>query len=123
MTMQDAMVFLGAVDLMRHEYRVMLGLLGNMEYRNIVNTTQQSIADQLGMERTHVNKAIKGLCDKGFVFKEKDQKGRYLRISAVLVWKGTPDKEFTKLYQQDSEYFPPVFYEYLKQRYRTALTG
>jgi len=103
LAMQTGFTELARFNLTTHQYRIVIYLLSKMEYNNIFRGSQASIANALGMKQPHVSKAIKELASKGIVFKEKDDTGRYVRVNAVIAWKGdTVGHEFRDRFDQDA---------------------
>lgn len=101
--MQEGFQLLSQMSLTQHETRILHYLIAKSEYANIVRLSQSVIGRDLGIQQSHVSRAVSSLTASGIVFKERDDKGNYLRVSSVLVWKGTPDVNFRKLYKADSE--------------------
>jgi len=71
------------------DYRVLLFLLGNMDFENWIQVTQESIAKELGMERTNVTKAIKKLSKKGIIEVAKRGRMNIYRLNPDIAWRGS----------------------------------
>jgi DNA-binding MarR family transcriptional regulator len=104
LAMGDGIMFLYKLDLTKHEYRVMLFLLSHMEFDNFCYNTQAYIADKLKVAQPDISKTLKSLESKGLIFKERTDKGKVIRVSAVIAWRGRTGKEFEKRYAMDSEH-------------------
>ncbi len=54
-------------DFSGNDLRVFIAILANIEYENILNISQQALADELGIDRSAVGKSIKKLTSKGYL--------------------------------------------------------
>lgn len=70
--------------------RVLLLILGAMEYSNEVTTPQAEIARKLGIRRQNVYRAIKVLVEQEVLLEEKsaDSGRRKLKLNHIYAWKG-----------------------------------
>ena len=65
-------------------YRVLAYMYENKDKNNIVNITQNEIAQALDLNKSSVNMMMKTLKEKGFVIQDEEHLGRYsLTESAV----------------------------------------
>jgi DNA-binding MarR family transcriptional regulator len=108
LAMGDGIMFLYSLDLTKHEYRVMLFLLSHMEFDNFCYNTQVYIADKLKVAQPDISKTLKSLELKGLIFREKTDRGKVIRVSAVIAWRGRTGKEFEKRYAMDSEHIVDI---------------
>ncbi len=49
------------------DFRVLLAIIGNLGYENILNTSQQELEKQLGISQADISKSIKKLIFKGYL--------------------------------------------------------
>lgn len=69
--------------------RVWLNLLGRMSFENWVTVPQKEISEALGMQRSHVSRAIKGLIDKGLILRgPKIGRTTAYKLNSRYAWKG-----------------------------------
>lgn len=69
--------------------RVLLYLIGVMEYENLVRLTQRQIAEELQTSQQEVCKSIQKLYDEGYVSIDEVYGKAYIyKVSEDLVWKG-----------------------------------
>ena len=64
---QSALLTLAKWNLPNEQYRVMLALLSKVDFDNYLTIDQQNIADELGMKRPNVTKAIKALNERNIL--------------------------------------------------------
>jgi DNA-binding MarR family transcriptional regulator len=101
--MDEGLVILSMLDLTRHEYRLILFLISEMEFDNCCYKTQAFMSEKLSIAQSNISKTLKLLESKGLIFREATNKGKTVRISAVLAWRGKTDKEFSNRFAIDSE--------------------
>ena len=90
MTFQDAFVKLAADRTIKGEQlRVLLFLMGRLDYENWIHVPQSEICDRLGMKPANVSRTIAALTAKGLLTKGP-KLGRVvtLRLSFNVGWKG-----------------------------------
>ena len=58
-------------------YRVLAYMYENKDKNNIVNITQNEIAQALDLNKSSVNMMMKTLKEKGFVIQDEEHLGRY----------------------------------------------
>jgi DNA-binding MarR family transcriptional regulator len=104
LAMDDGIMMLYKMNLTKHEYRVMLFLIANMEFENYIYLTQIYIAENLKIKQPDVSKALKVLESNGLIFKEKMDRGKVIRVSSVIAWRGRPDSKFNQRFSMDSEH-------------------
>lgn len=104
LAMDDGIMILYKMDLTKHEYKVMLFLIANMEFENYAYLTQTHIAENLKIKQPDVSKALKVLESNGLVFREKTNRGKVIRVSSVIAWRGRPDSNFNRRFSMDSEH-------------------
>ena len=49
------------------DFRVLLAIIGNLGYENIVNISQQELEKQLNISQANISKSIKKLVSKGYL--------------------------------------------------------
>ena len=90
MANQEAIVYLAQDREIKGEtYKVLLLLLGNLEFENWIKISITEIANQINIDRSNASKAIKILEQKEII--ERGKKiGRFyeFRLSPYLCWKG-----------------------------------
>lgn len=72
-------------ELKKNDYRVLLYLLGSVEYENWLTLSQAKIANALEMKRSNVNASLKKLQEQGII--EKHGRANY-RLSPQYGYKG-----------------------------------
>lgn len=71
------------------EIRVLTACIGISDYNNKIMCPQKAIAEMCGVGAPYVSKALKGLIEKGYIQKAKDQFGyKYLQLMPQVAWKG-----------------------------------
>lgn len=100
----DGNMILSQLDLTKHEYRIILFLLSIMEFKNYVYVTQIFIAESLRIKQPDVSKSLKSLEAYGLIFREKTNRGKAIRVSAVIGWRGQANSEFNQRFSADSEH-------------------
>jgi hypothetical protein len=71
-------------------WRVLLYIVGSIDYENWVNQAQSVIADELGMQPTEVSKHVKQLVERGLIVKsDRSYRACYMRLAQDVAWKGT----------------------------------
>lgn len=70
-------------------YRVLFYILSQMDFENRIRATQAGAAAALGLQKTHVSRAFKTLCDKGILLKgpKEGRTATYL-LNSDYGWKG-----------------------------------
>lgn len=72
------------------QMRVLMMLLAELDYENYIQVAQIDIAEEIGMQKTNVSRAIKNLIDFGIIFEgPKIGKSRSYRLNPNFGWKGT----------------------------------
>ncbi|KZN99328.1 replication/maintenance protein RepL [Bacillus badius] len=66
---QDPLSWMADAKLSYEEYRVILKLLGKLDFENYIRVTQTEIAKDLGMQQSNVARAIKGLLEQDIIRK------------------------------------------------------
>lgn len=79
------------------DLRVFLALLVCVDYDNLIDVPQSSIAKELEIQQSHVGKSIRKLCDKGFieVFAQRGRQNVY-KLNPLVGFKGRA-KNYKKL--------------------------
>lgn len=87
---QGAMEMLAASDLRGDDLRVLLLLMARLDFENLIQLEQTSIAEKLGMQRPNVNRSIKRLVDIGCLLEgPKIGRSRTYRLNPNYGWKGS----------------------------------
>ena len=68
--------------------RVLLMILSALEVENYITIKQVTIAKELGIQKSHVSKAMKQLVDKGIIFKVKEGTTTAYKLNPEYGWKG-----------------------------------
>ena len=64
---QEAMMMLAQSNLTGNDMKVMWAMLARLDYENLIQVNQVEVAEQVGMNRHHVNRSIKKLIELGVV--------------------------------------------------------
>ena len=64
---QDAMMMLAQSNLTGNDMKVMWAMLARLDYENLIQVNQAEVAEEIGMNRHHVNRSIKKLIELGVV--------------------------------------------------------
>ena len=87
---QGALDMLASSNLRGDDLRVLLALLGRLDFENLIQLEQADIADRLGMHRPHVNRSIKRLVALGCLLEgPKIGRSRTYRLNPNYGWKGS----------------------------------
>ena len=86
---QQALKTLAKWNLPNEQYRVMLSLLGEVDFDNYLTVNQTKIADELGMRQSNVARAIKGLNGRNIIV-EGPPAGKFktYRLNPYIAHKG-----------------------------------
>lgn len=98
---QESLEWLATANLPNEQYRVLLYLLGKLDFENYIRIPQNSVAEALGMKRPAVTRAIKGLLERNVLARIKVGTANTYRLNPYVGYKGkNPDKaivEFDEL--------------------------
>ncbi len=84
-------------DLTGEDLKVLLAYLGNLDFENYLQISQQAIADDLKIGKTQVSRATKKLVDKGILIKgSKTGKHYTYGLNTFYGWKGKVGKKYTQ---------------------------
>ena len=87
----EAMMMLAQSNLTGNDMKVMWAMLARLDYENLIQVNQSEVAEQVGMNRHHVNRSIKKLIELGVVLEGvKIGISRSYRLNQTLVGKGQP---------------------------------
>ena len=64
---QEAMMMLAQSNLTGNDMKVMWAMLARLDYENLIQVNQAEVAEQVGMNRHHVNRSIKKLIELGVI--------------------------------------------------------
>ena len=56
-----------------NDMKVMWAMLARLDYENLIQVNQSEVAEQVGMNRHHVNRSIKKLIELGVVLGREDR--------------------------------------------------
>ena len=73
---QDALNWLSEQKITGEQYKVMLKLFAKLDFDNYIRVSQKEIAEELGMQNTHVSRAIRKLRELDIIF-EAPRMGKY----------------------------------------------
>ena len=88
---QEAMMMLAQSNLTGNDMKVMWAMLARLDYENLIQVNQAEVAEQVGMNRHHVNRSIKKLIKLGVVLEGvKIGISHHTGLTQTLVGKGQP---------------------------------
>lgn len=94
MAMQEAFTYLAKLNLPQEQMRVLMLMMGKLDFENWIRVSQAELADELGMKRPNVSKAIKLLVEKGILHKgPKVGNSWTYRLDPYFGWKGKASKK------------------------------
>lgn len=83
------------------DFRVLMSLLEQLDFENLITTNQAEIARDLGMDRAQVNRAIKRLLDAEAILEgPKVGISRTYRLNPQFGWKGSARNHVVALDEQ-----------------------
>ncbi|HGU2647855.1 TPA: hypothetical protein ACNFNH_005127 [Escherichia coli] len=86
---QDALRIL-AKKLTGEQFKVLMLMLADLDYQNFIQVAQADIAETLGMQKSHVSRAVRALLDIGVIFEgPKVGRSKTYRLNEQFGWKGT----------------------------------
>ena len=89
MTFQDSLEIIATdEDMTGQTLKVMLLLMGNLEFENYITIKQVSIAEKLKIDKADVSKAMKLLVDKSIILKVKEGTTTGYKLNPTYGWKG-----------------------------------
>jgi predicted transcriptional regulator len=89
MTFQESLELIATdKDMTGQTLKVMLLLMGNLEFENYITIKQVAIAKKLEMDKADVSKAMKVLVDKGIILKVKEGTTVAYKLNPHYGWKG-----------------------------------
>ena len=76
-------------DITGEVYRVFFYLMGKLDFENYIHVAQTEISEALDLQKSHVSRAVKVLCDKQIILKGP-KTGRIItyRLNPDYGWKG-----------------------------------
>lgn len=87
---QGALDLLAKSNLTGTDFKVLMKLLGQLDFDNLIQIEQAEIARQLGMHRPDVNKSIKRLVELGSLLEgPRIGRSRTYRLNPDYGWKGS----------------------------------
>jgi hypothetical protein len=101
--MDEGLVYLAELDLTRHEYRLMLFLISQMNFDNYCHITQSFMSKKLSIAQSNISKTLKLLESRKLIYKESTDRGRSIRINCFIAWRGRTDREYMNRFSVDSE--------------------
>jgi predicted transcriptional regulator len=89
MTFQDSLAIIAEdKELTGETLRVFMLALSELEFENYITIKQVAIAEKLGMQKTHVSRAMKLLVTKGIILKVKEGTTTGYKLNPHYGWKG-----------------------------------
>jgi hypothetical protein len=89
MANQDALMAIAKdKELTTEPYRVLMVLLGRLDFQNWIYVSQKETARELGMKKSSVSRAFKLLIEKGILLKHQSGKLHGYRLNPYYGWKG-----------------------------------
>jgi predicted transcriptional regulator len=89
MAFQESLLHLAKANLSGETSRVLFFLLYKLDYENWLRISQTAIAEELGLKKQQVNRAIKQLVDKGIIVKgPKVGNSLTYRLDPAFAFKG-----------------------------------
>jgi predicted transcriptional regulator len=89
MTFQDSLEIIATdEDLTGQTLKVMLLLMGNLEFENYITIKQVAIAEKLKIDKADVSKAMKLLVNKNIILKVKEGTTTGYKLNPTYGWKG-----------------------------------
>lgn len=89
MLIQEQSKYIAKMNLAGKEHNVLWFLLGVLDYENWIKVPQKDIANELGMQKQHVSRAINNLVKKGILLKgPKSGTSWTYRLDPNLAYKG-----------------------------------
>lgn len=97
MAMQEGFMHIAQMDLTGEQLKVLMYVMGKLDFENYILVSQQSIADALNMRKQNVSRALKVIIEKGIIH-EGPKVGRVktYRLDPSFGYKGKA-KNMTKL--------------------------
>lgn len=87
---QNALDMLATSDLRGDDLRVLLALLGRLDFENLIQLEQAAIAKRLGMQRQNISRSIKRLVTLGALLEgPKIGRSHTYRLNPNYGWKGS----------------------------------
>lgn len=85
---QDSLRWLATENLPNEQYRVLLYLLGKLDFENYIRIPQKDVAEALGMKRPAVTRAIGGLLKRDVLARIKIGTANTYRLNPYVGYKG-----------------------------------
>jgi hypothetical protein len=86
----EALDMLATSDLRGDDLRVLLSLLGRLDFENLIQIEQTAIAERLKMQKQHVSRSIKRLIVIGCLLEgPKIGRSRTYRLNPAYGWRGS----------------------------------
>lgn len=89
MTFQDSLELIATdEDMTGQAFRVLMMLMGNLEFENYISIKQNVLAEKLKMDKTNVSRAMRLLVNKSIILKVKDGSTTGYKLNPNYGWKG-----------------------------------
>lgn len=89
MAIQEGFLYLAQLDLTGEQLRVLLYIMGKLDFENYICLTQKSVAEALNLHKSNVSKAFKVLAEKGIIHEgPKVGKTKTYRLDPSFGYKG-----------------------------------
>lgn len=102
-TWEDGLMLLTKMGLTASQYTILFVIIANMEYENYSYVTQSFISKETGIAQPNVSKNINDMVKLGLLFKENTKRGKAIKVSSVIAWKGVKNAAFKGSFAHDSE--------------------
>jgi predicted transcriptional regulator len=104
MTFQDSLINIATdKDMTGETLKVMLLLMGNLDFENYIHIKQVELAKTLEMQKTNISRSMRILVDKGIILKVKEGRTAGYKLNPQYGWKGqvsNRNKEIERIVNQ-----------------------
>lgn len=100
---KEGCMILAQADLTASEYKVMMVMIGYMDYENYVFINQKFLADTLKIAQPNISRTVSKLLKKCFIFKEERNGINCFRVNAHIAWKGKNNRTYRNIIEKDGE--------------------
>ena len=93
---QDGLDWLAKQDIKGKDLKVLLKIMAQLDFDNYWHVEQKYLAEEMGMDRSNLSKAIKRLVSLGILYKdERKGKSRSYRLNPTIAHKGAKNYKAT----------------------------
>jgi len=87
---QEVLQIFATSDLSGRDFKVLMKLLSILDFENLIQVSQADLAEELGMQRTNINRSIKVLINMQAVLEgPKIGRSKTYRLNPYFGWKGS----------------------------------